>query len=207
VTDNRIAGLVFALSVLAVVSFLAARDLLRAPPTIVAPSVLAARATPAPAALGDATDAAIRADRRLLFPVKGYEARLRDNFHESRGKRRHEALDIMAPRGTPVVAVDDGRIARLYRSGPGGIAVYQFDAAGERIYYYAHLDGYAPGIAEGQLVTRGDVLGFVGSTGNAPASAPHLHFAMFETGGERRWWRGKAINPYPFFREAVDQVK
>ena len=92
------------------------------------------------------------------------------------------------------------RIARLYRSGAGGIAVYQFDAAGKHVYYYAHLDGYAEGLAEGQLVTRGETLGFVGSTGNAPESAPHLHFAMFETGGERRWWRGKPVNPYPLLR-------
>ena len=199
-TDNRIAGLVLALSVLAVVSFMAVRDMLRAPPTTVAPSILLERA-PATPRLDDVSPPNAADGRRLLFPLRGYEARLRDNFHESRGKRRHEALDIMAPRGTPVVAVDDGRIARLYRSGAGGIAVYQFDAAGERIYYYAHLEGYAKGLAEGQLVKRGDLLGFVGTTGNAPESAPHLHFAMFETGGERRWWRGKPINPYPLFSQ------
>lgn len=203
-TDNRLAGLVLALSVLAVACFLAARDMLRAPPTTVAPSVLMERPAPAPAAasrtVGDSSPGGAAEERCLLFPLRGYEERLRDNFHESRGKRRHEALDIMAPRGTPVVAVDDGRIARLYRSGPGGIAVYQFDAAGERVYYYAHLDGYAKGLAEGQVVKRGDLLGFVGTTGNAPESAPHLHFAMFETGGEGRWWRGKPINPYPYLR-------
>jgi murein DD-endopeptidase MepM/ murein hydrolase activator NlpD len=201
VTDNRIAGLVLALSVLAVVCFLAARDLVRAAPTTVAAETLegvdAARAQKLD--IGRAPKAPAPFDK-LLFPVLGHEERLRDNFHEERGKRRHEALDIMAPRGTPVVAVDDGRVAKLYRSGAGGLAIYQFDPAGRRVYYYAHLDGYSKGLAEGQAVKRGDVVGFVGSTGNAPEHAPHLHFAIFELGDERRWWKGRAINPYPYLR-------
>jgi murein DD-endopeptidase MepM/ murein hydrolase activator NlpD len=140
------------------------------------------------------------ASRRLAMPVHGYDAhKLRDNFDEMRGGvRRHEALDIMAPRGTPVVAVDDGAIAKLFRSVAGGITVYQFDAAEKYAYYYAHLDRYAEGLKEGQWVKRGDVIGYVGSTGNAPEGAPHLHFTIFELGPEKRWWRGKAVNPYPY---------
>ncbi len=140
------------------------------------------------------------AGRRLLMPVQGYEVRkLQDNFNELRGGvRRHDALDIMAPRGTPVVATDDGVITKLFRSVAGGITIYQSDPAQQYIYYYAHLDRYRDGLKEGEVVRRGDVIGYVGSTGNAPASAPHLHFTMFELGSDRKWWRGKAVNPYPY---------
>jgi len=140
---------------------------------------------------------------RLLFPLTGHEKALRDNFHEKRGVRTHKALDIMAPRGTPVRAVDDGRIAKLYRGPLAGISVYQFDPATTRVYFYAHLDRFAGGLEEGQAVTRGDVIGYVGSTGNAPESAPHLHFAIHELGGEKQWWRGKAVNPYGLLRSAA----
>ncbi|MBC8021868.1 MAG: M23 family metallopeptidase [Burkholderiales bacterium] len=140
------------------------------------------------------------AGRRLLMPVQGFEVRkLQDNFNELRGGvRRHEALDIMAPRGTPVVATDDGVITKLFRSVAGGITIYQSDSAQQYIYYYAHLDRYRDGLKEGEVVRRGDVIGYVGSTGNAPASAPHLHFTMFELGPEKKWWRGQAVNPYPY---------
>ena len=140
------------------------------------------------------------ATRRLAMPVQGFDPRkLQDNFNDMRGGiRRHEALDIMAARGTPVIAADDGTIAKLFRSLAGGITVYQFDSSQDFIYYYAHLDSYREGLKEGEVVKRGDLLGYVGSTGNAPASAPHLHFTMFELGADRKWWRGKAVNPYPF---------
>lgn len=146
------------------------------------------------------TDAAPLAARKLTMPVQGYDAhRLRDNFDETRGGvRRHEALDIMAPRGTPVVAADDGVIAKLFRSAAGGITIYQFDGSQRYAYYYAHLDHYREGLREGEAVRRGDVLGYVGSTGNAPESAPHLHFTIFELGPDKKWWRGKAVNPYPY---------
>ena len=142
----------------------------------------------------------VLATRKLLLPVQGYDARkLRDNFDETRGGvRKHEALDIMAPRGTPVIATDDGTIAKLFRSVAGGITVYQFDATEKFAYYYAHLDRYRDGLKEGEAVKRGDVLGYVGSTGNAPESAPHLHFTIFQLGPEKKWWRGKAVNPYPY---------
>jgi len=141
---------------------------------------------------------------QLAFPLPGYEHALRDNFDEKRGVRRHEALDIMVPRGTPVRAVDNGRIAKLYRGPMAGISVYQFDAATTRVYFYAHLDRYAPGLKEGQAVARGDVIGYAGSTGNAPESAPHLHFAIHELGPDKRWWKGKAINPYSLLRQPPD---
>lgn len=140
------------------------------------------------------------ASRQLLFPVQGYDlARLRDTFDERRGGSKHEALDIMAARGTPVLAVDDGRVVKLFKSVPGGTTLYQFDTAETVAYYYAHLDRYAPGIGEGKRVKRGEVIGYVGSTGNAAADAPHLHFAIFKLGADRKWWKGVAINPYPYF--------
>ena len=155
-----------------------------------------------PELTGAPKDSAELAARRLEFPVRGLSAEtLTDSFDERRGKAKHEALDIMARRGTPVLAVDDGRVVKLFRSVPGGITLYQFDAAETVAYYYAHLDGYAPGLAEGAAVKRGDLIGFVGSTGNAPASAPHLHFAVFELGAERKWWKGKAVNPYAWLKE------
>src|SRR5262249_6998651 len=121
----------------------------------------------------------------LLFPVEGYPiAHLQDTFGDARGKRIHAALDIMAPRRTPVRAVDDRRIARLSRGPLSGIALELVEAGSRYCYYYAHLDGYAAGIEAGQAVMRGQVLGYVGSTGNAAATSPHLHFAVFELDGK-----------------------
>ncbi len=142
------------------------------------------------------------AARRLLIPVEGVErAALRDNFEESRGGHRHDALDIMAARGTPVHAVDAGRVAKLFASRAGGLTVYQFDRDEKYAYYYAHLDHYAAGLKEGTLLARGEVLGYVGTTGNAPPSAPHLHFTILRLGDDRKWWKGAAVNPYPFLVE------
>jgi murein DD-endopeptidase MepM/ murein hydrolase activator NlpD len=109
----------------------------------------------------------------------------------------HEALDIIAPRNTKVLAVEDGRIQKRFTSKAGGLTIYEFDPTEIFAYYYAHLDRYADGIREGQTVKRGDVIGYVGSTGNASPDAPHLHFAIFRIGPERHWWKGEAINPYP----------
>jgi murein DD-endopeptidase MepM/ murein hydrolase activator NlpD len=137
-------------------------------------------------------------DRSLAFPLpEQHRPTLRDNFAEARGKAKHEALDLMAPRGTPVLAVDDGRIAKLFTSAAGGITVYQFDPEQRHVYYYAHLDRYAAGLKEGAWVARGTTLGFVGSTGNAAPNAPHLHFAVYRLGADKRWWKGEAVNPYP----------
>lgn len=140
--------------------------------------------------------AAARADG-LLIPVQGItRAGLRDNFREARGKRVHHALDIMAPRGTPVVAAGDGRVAKVYRHILGGLCVYQYDARQEHVYYYAHLDAYAGGLAEGVELKRGDPIGYVGTTGNASPTAPHLHFAMMKLGPDKRWYHGEPVNPY-----------
>jgi len=153
-------------------------------------------ATPLPA--HDRSDAVAPADA-LLLPVAGIEAsQLTDTFNQTRdGTRRHEALDIMAPRGTPVLAASDGMVAKLFTSVPGGLTIYEFDPTRTYAYYYAHLDRYAAGLAEGNAVHRGDVIGYVGSTGNASEDAPHLHFAIFLLGPEKQWWKGTAIDPYP----------
>jgi murein DD-endopeptidase MepM/ murein hydrolase activator NlpD len=137
--------------------------------------------------------------RTLQMPVAGARTMdLRDNFEEPRGSRRHEAIDILAPRGTPVVAADEGRIAKLFTSKQGGLTVYQFNRDEKHAYYYAHLDRYAEGLKEGAYLRRGDPVGSVGTTGNAPPDTPHLHFGIFELGPEKKWWEGKPLNPYPF---------
>jgi peptidoglycan LD-endopeptidase LytH len=143
--------------------------------------------------------------RDLVFPVRGIDpGSLVDTFTAPRGSARvHNAVDIMAPRGTPVLAVADGRIRRLGTEGAGGIAVYQVDAASHYAYYYAHLDRLADGLAEGQDVRAGDLLGYVGTTGNAPEGAPHLHFAVYDVGGAKRLFGGRAINPVPLWRRDV----
>ena len=138
----------------------------------------------------------------LLLPVQGVDfADLHDTFNDARGnERRHEALDIMAPAGTPVLAVADGTIEKLFTSDRGGLTIYQFEPGGMFSYYYAHLQDYAPGLVEGQPVRRGDVLGTVGSTGNADPAAPHLHFAVFRLTPEKQWWTGEPVNPYPLLQ-------
>ena len=155
-----------------------------------------------------ATDAATRAatenavdvlrQRRLEIPVQGARReQLTNTFNDARGdSRRHEALDLLAPRRTPVVAVDDGTIAKLFNSVAGGITVYQFDPSTRFAYYYAHLDRYADGLSEGGAVRRGQVLGYVGTSGNAPENTPHLHFAIFALTAEKRWWQGTPIDPF-----------
>jgi len=137
-------------------------------------------------------------------PINGLAlTSLHDSFAEFHNGHVHEAIDILEPKGTPVHAVVSGTIRKLFRSKPGGNTIYQFDEMGMYCYYYAHLDGYAKGLREGMRVERGDVIGFVGSTGNADPGTPHLHFAIFELSLERLWWKGKAINPYPALVAAV----
>ena len=133
-----------------------------------------------------------------LIPVEGIHASdLHDSFEQARsGGRAHHALDILAPRGTPVVAAVDGTIRKLFTSVAGGLTIYEFDNREERVYYYAHLDSYA-NVREGMRVRRGDVIGYVGTTGNAPANTPHLHFAIEVLPPTHEWWKGTPINPYP----------
>lgn len=135
----------------------------------------------------------------LLIPVAHITAaQLTDTFGQARGsERQHEALDIMAPKGTPVYAVADGKLVKLFKSKPGGITLYQFDPTEKYAYYYAHLERYAAGIKEGQELKRGQLIGYVGVTGNSDPAAPHLHFAIFELEAKKEWWKGTPINPYP----------
>ena len=107
---------------------------------------------------------------------------------------------MLAPRNTPVRAVDDGKIAKLFLSRAGGNTIYQFDPSERFCYYYAHLDHYAAGLHDGQLVAKGEVIGYVGTTGNAPPETPHLHLAILKLGDDKRWWKGTAIDPFLVFR-------
>jgi murein DD-endopeptidase MepM/ murein hydrolase activator NlpD len=152
-----------------------------------------AAAAPAPEAL---------ANREFAMPVEGIKPeQLVRSFAERRsGARSHEAIDILAPRNTPVKAVDDGRIARLFESKAGGLTIYQFDPTEQFCYYYAHLERYAEGLKEGDAVKRGQVIGYVGTSGNAPSNTPHLHFAIFELTAAKRWWEGTPIDPYDILR-------
>lgn len=136
--------------------------------------------------------------RSLTLPVQGIErSKLHSNFDETRGgSRKHEALDILAPRNTPILAVEDGKIAKLFLSDAGGITIYQYDPSMTFVYYYAHLERYASGLKEGQEIKRGDVIGYVGTTGNAPRDTPHLHFAIFKMADDKKWWQGTPIDPY-----------
>jgi murein DD-endopeptidase MepM/ murein hydrolase activator NlpD len=160
-------------------------------PGAVAPSAAPAAALP---------PAQIAPGGALAVPVAGVApAQLTDTFTAARGSGRvHDAIDIMAPRGTLVLAAADGTVEKLYFSeGGGGIAAYVRSPDQRWIYYYAHLDHYAPGLAEGQQLRRGAPIGFVGSTGNASPDGPHLHFAMNAMAPGERWWEGTPVNPYP----------
>jgi murein DD-endopeptidase MepM/ murein hydrolase activator NlpD len=151
----------------------------------------------APVAARDHADPTPGELRRLAIPVAGVaRTDLRDTFDDGRPGHRHEAIDIAAPRGARVLAADDGKVVKLFSSIAGGLTVYQFDPESRFAYYYAHLDRYADGVREGMRLTRGDLIGYVGTTGNAAANAPHLHFAVFRLGPERQWWKGEAINPF-----------
>jgi murein DD-endopeptidase MepM/ murein hydrolase activator NlpD len=152
---------------------------------------------------GDRSNAVDELRRRgLLVPVAGVEARdLRSTFQEARAAgRTHEAIDILAPRNTVVRAVSDGEVEKLFFSKAGGLTIYQFDTEERYAFYYAHLERYAPGLREGDDLHRGETIGFVGTSGNAPRDTPHLHFAIFKLGPERRWWQGDPIDPFAVFR-------
>lgn len=140
-----------------------------------------------------------RPPEELSMPVAGVDpGMLRPGFSEGRsGHRSHEALDILAPRGTAVLAAGDGVVKKLFTSVRGGLTVYQFDRQERYCYYYAHLDSYVPGLREGQTVRTGDLIGTVGSTGNAREDAPHLHFAVTRLDPDGKWWGGTPIDPYP----------
>lgn len=168
----------------------------RSPPGEEAPAPVAAvpSAAPVAPAPGETPSGA------LLVPVAGVaRTQLVDTFTAARGSgRSHDAIDIMAARGTPILAAAEGTVEKLYFSnGGGGITVYVRSPDHRWIYYYAHLDRYAPGLAEGQQVRPGTVIGFVGSTGDASPEGPHLHFAVNAMAPGERWWEGTPVNPYP----------
>ena len=129
---------------------------------------------------------------------------LRDSFNELHNGHRHEAIDIMRPHGTPVHAVIRGTIRRIFHSRAGGNTIYEFDDNSEYCYYYAHLDKYAGHLYEGEHVSKGDVLGYVGTSGDAAPNAPHLHFAIFRVGADKFWWKGIPIDPYPILVHSID---
>lgn len=172
------------------------------PPRAPAPSTVA---VPSPSVSASATPNALDALRlrRLMVPVDGIAVdRLTNTYDAQRdaGARRHGAIDIMAPRGTPVVAADDGSILRMGYNALGGLTVYQVDPDKRFVYYYAHLDRYASTLRDGLAVLRGDVIGYVGSSGNAAATAPHLHFQVMIY--RERFWEGESVNPFGVFETA-----
>jgi peptidoglycan LD-endopeptidase LytH len=157
---------------------------------------------PRPAPPPPPAEAPVPGGSLLIIPVVGvHPHQLRDSYNDPRSAgRRHWAIDIAAPRGTPVLAAADGTILKLHQGNLGGNAIYQLDADGQTRYYYAHLDGYARGLAEGQPVYQGQVIGYVGDTGNAGRGNYHLHFSIAILDDVRRWWEGININPYPILR-------
>jgi peptidoglycan LD-endopeptidase LytH len=161
-------------------------------------------AAPAPAGEpGGAVETLRRHDLRVPVDGVNVESFKRDFAERRSGKggHPHEAVDILAPRNTPVHAVEDGAIAKLFESKAGGHTIYQSDPTGRFTYYYAHLERYAEGLHEGQRVAAGEVIGYVGTSGNAPPGTPHLHFAISELGPDKHWWQGQAIDPYLVFQK------
>jgi murein DD-endopeptidase MepM/ murein hydrolase activator NlpD len=145
------------------------------------------------------------ASMRLLLPVEGVRPEeLRDTFSDARSEGRvHDAIDIMAPRNSHVVAAADGRVVRLFRSVKGGITLYQLASADEHIVlYYAHLERYADGLAEGHVARRGETIAYVGDTGNAVPGNTHLHFQVYRVADPKHFWTGDNVNPYPLLRGA-----
>lgn len=176
-----------------------------APPREPKPNPPAAAPPPPVASAVEGTSTVTQADlddlatRNLLVPLEGVKAnQLRDTFNQARSEgRQHDAIDIMAPQGLPVLATTDGTVIKLFQSERGGITLYQIDPSGRYVYYYAHLARYADGIAEGKQVRRGDVIAYVGDTGNAGPGNFHLHFAISKITSPRQWSGGDPINPYP----------
>jgi murein DD-endopeptidase MepM/ murein hydrolase activator NlpD len=161
------------------------------------------------AVLGTSAEADIEYVRshRLQLPVAGIHSdQLADSFDEPRdGTRRHHAIDILAPRGTPVLAADDGRVLRVSWNSAGGNTVYATDVEGRIVYYYAHLDHYRESLAAGMPLAKGDTIGFVGTTGNAPKDIPHLHFQIMRMPHDGKYWNGEPINPFGILRAEAER--
>ena len=181
-----------------------------APNLVADPVMAAAPRSPKPPARSDSPRAAATVGTagdvsagHLRVPIDGVDIEsFKGGFEERRGgDRPHEAIDMLSPRDTPVHAVENGTVAKLFYSKAGGLTIYQFDPSGRFCYYYAHLERYADGLHDGQTIAQGEVIGYVGTSGNAPANTPHLHFAVFELKGDRKWWQGTAIDPYGVFKD------
>ena len=181
-------------------------DSLTAPDPTAAPIALGPQ--PNSPATGAAAPAVVPADidalksQGMIVPVAGVQAKnLVDSFDDMRGgTRRHNALDIMAQRNTPVLAATAGKIVKLHNSAAGGLTIYQSDGTARFVMMYGHLDSYRPGLKEGAAVNRGEIIGFVGSTGNANVLAPHLHFQVTRNDNMKEWWKGTPLNPFPVLR-------
>jgi len=167
------------------------------------PMELPIPANPAIAGVPTSPIDALLRSKRLMVPVDGIAPeKVPDTFTARRGARIHSALDIMAPRGTPVLSADGGRVFKVRSNNLGGLTVYTIDADERLVYYYAHLDHYPKGLAEGQPLQPGDVIGYVGTTGNAPDNLPHLHFQVLLYRGNGRWWDGDPLDPHPYLVRA-----
>lgn len=169
-------------------------DVQPTPPAIASP---ASNTSPTVPGLTSASPA------KLIIPVEGVRPeQLRDTFSEARSEGRvHDAIDIPAPRGTPVIAAADGRIVKLFQSDRGGTTIYQLSTDGKFVYYYAHLDRYAEGLAEGHFAKQGETIAYVGDSGNAGSGNYHLHFSVAEISNPKDFWHGVNINPYPLLRK------
>ena len=146
-------------------------------------------------------------NRRLIIPVAGVQPEaLHNDYYAARsGGRRHNAIDILAPYGTPVIAADDGYVVRLSRNRAGGTVIYATDPEERVVYYYAHLAGYHDGVTDGKRIAKGDTIGYVGTSGNAPEDTPHLHFQITRMRPGGRYWAGEPLNPYPLLRQAGEE--
>ena len=174
---------------------------------MIAPPVAPAAVAPAPTVGPAPTDQPAEVPGRLLVPVQGVRPeQLVDTYNAARSQgRRHDAIDIMAKRGTPVLATGAGVVLKLFQSVRGGTALYELAPDQRTIYYYAHLDRYAPGMVEGRALRQGDLIGYVGDTGNAGAGNYHLHFEISTTADPKRYWAGTPQNPYPLLRAGVSR--
>jgi len=206
---QRMALSIIVLMIAAVILFFTAMIWMSTPPPAGEVDGVAPSPAQVQAALGANRPQPLVGPSGLAIPVLGIRPeQLTDTYSQARagGARVHDAIDIMAPRGTPVVAAADGTLEKLFFStGGGGITAYVRSPDRAWIYYYAHLDRYAPGLVEGQYVRRGDLIGFVGSTGNANPDGPHLHFAIARMGPADRFWQGTPINPYPLLAGRAPQ--
>ena len=176
-----------------------------AAPAATTTKVSGGEVAPASAPAVSIADAALLAHvGSLYFPVAGMDStRLDDSYDAARdgGVRRHNAIDIMAPRGSAVLAVQDGRILKLSSNPKGGITVYATDLEDQFVYYYAHLDRYHARMYNGKPLMRGDTIGYVGTTGNSPPNLPHLHFQIMRMPADKRSYStGTPVNPFPLLR-------